>query len=104
MVHLRLRVDLIRLHRLDILSDVDCYFAVFMLLLLPQEPVQDEEEIVKFCEQTGLPVALDETIGNIRDNTLERLAKFTHPGVAAVVSEVYSRYPKLWEGAACNAS
>ncbi|KAG5532630.1 hypothetical protein RHGRI_027056 [Rhododendron griersonianum] len=50
-----------------------------------EEPVQDEEEIVKFCEQTGLPVALDETIGNIRDNTLERLAKFAHPGVAAVV-------------------
>ncbi|KAF7132517.1 hypothetical protein RHSIM_Rhsim09G0118400 [Rhododendron simsii] len=50
-----------------------------------EEPVQDEEEIVKFCEQTGLPVALDETIGNIRDNTIERLAKFTHPGVAAVV-------------------
>ncbi|XP_058184561.1 protein PHYLLO, chloroplastic isoform X7 [Rhododendron vialii] len=50
-----------------------------------EEPVQNEEEIVKFCEQTGLPVALDETIGNIRDNTLERLAKFTHPGVAAVV-------------------
>ncbi|KAI8539299.1 hypothetical protein RHMOL_Rhmol09G0170900 [Rhododendron molle] len=50
-----------------------------------EEPVQDEEEIIKFCEQTGLPVALDETIGNIRDNTLERLAKFTHPGVAAVV-------------------
>lgn len=57
-----------------------------MLLLLFQEPVQDEDEIVKFCEQTGLAVALDETIGNIQDNTLEKLAKFTHPGVAAVVS------------------
>ncbi|KAE9461606.1 hypothetical protein C3L33_06488, partial [Rhododendron williamsianum] len=81
------------LNRLDISADVDCYFVVFMLLLLSLEPLQDEEEIVKFCEQTGLPVALDETIGNIRDNTLERLAKFTHPGVAAVVSPV-------WEGAA----
>lgn len=86
MVHLRLRVDLIRLHRIDILADVDVILLSSCCSYLSQEPVQDEKEIVKFCEQTGLPVALDETIGNIRDNTLERLAKFTHPGVAAVVS------------------
>ncbi|XP_057478284.1 protein PHYLLO, chloroplastic isoform X2 [Actinidia eriantha] len=50
-----------------------------------EEPVQDEDDIIKFCEQTGLPVALDETLGNITENPLKMLAKFTHSGVAAVV-------------------
>ncbi|CAL5350003.1 unnamed protein product [Camellia sinensis] len=50
-----------------------------------EEPVQDEEDIIKFCEETGLPVALDETIENIQENSLEMLAKFTHSGVVAVV-------------------
>ncbi|CAL5421440.1 unnamed protein product [Camellia sinensis] len=50
-----------------------------------EEPVQDEEDIIKFCEETGLPVALDETIENIQENPLEMLAKFTHSGVVAVV-------------------
>ncbi|KAL6961689.1 hypothetical protein U1Q18_002488 [Sarracenia purpurea var. burkii] len=50
-----------------------------------EEPVRDEDDIIKFSEQTGLPVALDETIGNILENPLEGLAKFTHSGVAAVV-------------------
>ncbi|KAF7120245.1 hypothetical protein RHSIM_Rhsim13G0143500 [Rhododendron simsii] len=63
-----------------------------------EEPVQDEEEIVEFCEQTGLPVALDETTGNIQDNTLERLAKFTHPGVAAVV--IKPCFVRVFENAA----
>ncbi|KAI7998104.1 hypothetical protein LOK49_LG10G00524 [Camellia lanceoleosa] len=41
-----------------------------------EEPVQDEEDIIKSCEETGLPVALDETIENIQENSLEMLAKF----------------------------
>ncbi|GFZ18357.1 2-oxoglutarate decarboxylase/hydro-lyase/magnesium ion-binding protein [Actinidia rufa] len=49
-----------------------------------EEPVQDEDHIIKFCEQTGLPIALDETIGNITENHFKMLAKFTHSGVAAV--------------------
>ncbi|CAL5419035.1 unnamed protein product [Camellia sinensis] len=48
------------------------------------EPVQDEEDIIKFCEDTGLRVALDETIENIQENSLKMLAKFTHSGVVAV--------------------
>jgi hypothetical protein len=31
-------------------------------------------------------VALDETIGNIQENTLEKIAKYAHPGIVAVVS------------------
>ncbi|KAF3944586.1 hypothetical protein CMV_028957 [Castanea mollissima] len=50
-----------------------------------EEPVQDENDIIKFCEYSGLPVALDETIGSIQENTLEKLAKYSHPGIVAVV-------------------
>lgn len=51
-----------------------------------QEPVNNEESIVKFCKETGLPVALDETINSVRKNSLEALQKYIHSGVAAVVS------------------
>ena len=51
-----------------------------------QEPVQDEDDILKFCEASGLPVAIDETIDKIQKNPLEKLVKFTHPGIVAVVS------------------
>ncbi|XP_015952579.1 protein PHYLLO, chloroplastic isoform X1 [Arachis duranensis] len=50
-----------------------------------EEPVQDEDDIVKFCEESGLPVALDETIDKIQENPLGTLVKFTHPGIVAVV-------------------
>ncbi|CAK9183146.1 unnamed protein product, partial [Ilex paraguariensis] len=50
-----------------------------------EEPVSDEDDIIKFCEETGLPVALDETLDNIADNHLEVLAKFTHSRIVAVV-------------------
>ncbi|XP_045833302.1 protein PHYLLO, chloroplastic isoform X1 [Trifolium pratense] len=50
-----------------------------------EEPVQDEDDILKFCEESGLPVALDETIDKIQENPLEKLVKFTHPGIVAVV-------------------
>ncbi|XP_057414973.1 protein PHYLLO, chloroplastic isoform X3 [Lotus japonicus] len=50
-----------------------------------EEPVQDEDDILMFCEQSGLPVALDETIDKIQENPLEKLVKFTHPGIVSVV-------------------
>ncbi|CAI9096378.1 OLC1v1032508C2 [Oldenlandia corymbosa var. corymbosa] len=49
-----------------------------------EEPVRDEDAILKFCEETGLPVALDETI-NTRADPVEVLKKYTHSGVVAVV-------------------
>ncbi|KAL8128672.1 hypothetical protein V2J09_017827 [Rumex salicifolius] len=50
-----------------------------------EEPVRNENDIIKFCEKTGLPVALDETLDNIQGNTIERLNIFSHPGIVAVV-------------------
>ncbi|XP_059655618.1 protein PHYLLO, chloroplastic isoform X4 [Cornus florida] len=50
-----------------------------------EEPVEVEDDIINFCEDTGLPVALDETIDNIQENPYEMLAKFTHSGIVAVV-------------------
>lgn len=50
-----------------------------------EEPVQCEDDIVRFCEETGLPVALDETIDKIHGNIPDSLARFTHPGVVALV-------------------
>lgn len=50
-----------------------------------EEPVNDEDDIIKFCEETGLPVALDETINSIRKNHLKVLAKHTHPMIVAFV-------------------
>ncbi|CAN0923899.1 Protein PHYLLO, chloroplastic [Linum grandiflorum] len=50
-----------------------------------EEPVQNEEEIVKYCNESGLPVALDETIDNIAGNPLDILAKYAHPNIVAVV-------------------
>ncbi|XAR65339.1 2-succinyl-5-enolpyruvyl-6-hydroxy-3-cyclohexene-1-carboxylic-acid synthase [Bertholletia excelsa] len=50
-----------------------------------EEPVQNEDDIIKFCEETGLPVALDETVNNIQEDALKKLSDFAHPGVTAVV-------------------
>ncbi|KAL3654341.1 hypothetical protein CASFOL_004022 [Castilleja foliolosa] len=51
-----------------------------------EEPVNNKDDIVRFCKETGLPVALDETINSIEDNiTLEVLQKYSHSGIAAVV-------------------
>lgn len=52
-----------------------------------QEPVKDEDDIIKFCEETGLPVALDETMDKIGETPLQKLAKFSHSGIVAVVSD-----------------
>lgn len=54
--------------------------------LLFQEPVKDKNDIIRFCEESGLPVALDETIDCIQENPLKMLAKYDHPGIVAVVS------------------
>lgn len=51
-----------------------------------QEPVKDETDIIRFCEESGLPVALDETIDSIQENPLDMLAKYKHPGIVAIVS------------------
>lgn len=50
-----------------------------------EEPVNLEDDIIKFCEETGLPVALDETIDNIKGDPLDKLIEFMHPGIVAVV-------------------
>lgn len=50
-----------------------------------EEPVSLEEDINKFCEETGLPVALDETIDNLKGDVLSHLNKYAHPGIVAVV-------------------
>ncbi|KAL4185626.1 hypothetical protein AMTRI_Chr10g231600 [Amborella trichopoda] len=50
-----------------------------------EEPVNSEEDISRFCEETGLPVALDETIDNMRGDFLDKLVEFVHPGIVAVV-------------------
>lgn len=50
-----------------------------------EEPVKDEDDIIKFCEETGLPVALDETMDKIGETPLQKLAKFSHSGIVAVV-------------------
>ncbi|XP_011009175.1 PREDICTED: protein PHYLLO, chloroplastic isoform X3 [Populus euphratica] len=49
-----------------------------------EEPVENVDDIVKFCEETGLPAALDETINNFQESHLKMLAKYTHPGIVAV--------------------
>lgn len=53
-----------------------------------QEPINNEDDIVKFCEETDLAVALDETINCIKENPLQVLQKYNHSGVAAVVSSI----------------
>ncbi|KAG0463335.1 hypothetical protein HPP92_019404 [Vanilla planifolia] len=50
-----------------------------------EEPVCFEDDIITFCEETGLFVALDETIDNITWENLHKLGKFVHPGIVAVV-------------------
>ncbi|XP_048134973.1 protein PHYLLO, chloroplastic isoform X3 [Rhodamnia argentea] len=50
-----------------------------------EEPVRDERDIVKFCEESGLSVALDETIDHCRQDPLKMLADYVHPGIVAVV-------------------
>uniref|UniRef100_A0A7N0VBE5 Mandelate racemase/muconate lactonizing enzyme C-terminal domain-containing protein n=2 Tax=Kalanchoe fedtschenkoi TaxID=63787 RepID=A0A7N0VBE5_KALFE len=50
-----------------------------------EEPVQHDADILRFCEETGIAVALDETLSSIQGNPIDYLSKFNHPGIAAVV-------------------
>ncbi|KAL2905213.1 Protein PHYLLO chloroplastic [Bienertia sinuspersici] len=50
-----------------------------------EEPVQCEDDIVRFCEESGLPVALDETIDNFQGKIHDSLNRFAHPGIVALV-------------------
>lgn len=43
-------------------------------------------DLIKFCDKTGLPVALDETIDNLKGNIIAKLHQFVHPGIVALVS------------------
>ncbi|GAB2230486.1 hypothetical protein Droror1_Dr00014754 [Drosera rotundifolia] len=49
------------------------------------QPVQDEDDIIRFCEESSLPVPLDETIDNVHGDVLVALGRFTHPGIVALV-------------------
>lgn len=50
-----------------------------------EEPVCLEDDIINFCEESGLPVALDETIDNLKGDVLHKLHQFVHPGIVALV-------------------
>ncbi|GLU04852.1 hypothetical protein SLE2022_219810 [Rubroshorea leprosula] len=50
-----------------------------------EEPVQDEDDILRFCEESGLPVALDESIEHCQENPLNTLFKYSHPRIVALV-------------------
>ncbi|CAA7053570.1 unnamed protein product [Microthlaspi erraticum] len=50
-----------------------------------EEPVQNKDDLIRFHEETGLPVALDETLDDFEECPLRMLSKYTHPGVVAVV-------------------
>ncbi|KAL5987497.1 hypothetical protein ACLOJK_035245 [Asimina triloba] len=50
-----------------------------------EEPVCSEDDILTFCEETGLPVALDETIDNIQGDPLRKLMAYVHTGIVAIV-------------------
>ncbi|KAI4302200.1 hypothetical protein MLD38_037978 [Melastoma candidum] len=49
-----------------------------------EEPVQKHEDIIRFCEESGLPVAVDETVDDSRAD-LMKLAAYEHPGIVAFV-------------------
>lgn len=57
-----------------------------MLFIKFQEPIKPEHNIIKFCEDSGLPVALDETLDAIKGDFVNHLQKYAHPGIAAIVS------------------
>lgn len=51
-----------------------------------QEPVQNKDDLIRFHEESGLPVALDETLDDFEECPLRMLTKYAHPGIVAVVS------------------
>ncbi|WVZ74855.1 hypothetical protein U9M48_022979 [Paspalum notatum var. saurae] len=50
-----------------------------------EEPVNSVNDLIKFCEKSGLPVAIDETIDNIKGDVIPKLHQFVHPGIVALV-------------------
>ncbi|XP_019053464.1 PREDICTED: protein PHYLLO, chloroplastic isoform X2 [Nelumbo nucifera] len=50
-----------------------------------EEPVDSVDDIIKFCEETGLPVALDETIDSMQEDPVDKLSEFVQPCIVAVV-------------------
>ncbi|XP_023642879.1 protein PHYLLO, chloroplastic isoform X2 [Capsella rubella] len=50
-----------------------------------EEPVQNKDDLIRFHEETGLPVALDETLDDFEECPLRMLTKYAHPGIVAVV-------------------
>ncbi|KAM3241842.1 hypothetical protein ACQJBY_054524 [Aegilops geniculata] len=50
-----------------------------------EEPVSSVHDLIKFCENSGLPVALDESIDNLKGGPIQKLHQFVHPGIVAVV-------------------
>lgn len=47
-----------------------------------EEPVKDPKDLLKFCKETGLPVALDESIDKNAENVMQM---FSHIGLAAAI-------------------
>nr|XP_051209292.1 protein PHYLLO, chloroplastic isoform X2 [Lolium perenne] len=50
-----------------------------------EEPVISVDDLIKYCENSGLPVALDESIDNLKGDPIDKLQQFVHPGIVAVV-------------------
>ncbi|OEL19228.1 Protein PHYLLO, chloroplastic [Dichanthelium oligosanthes] len=50
-----------------------------------KEPVRSVNDLIKFCDKSGLPVALDETIDNLKGDVIAKLHQFVHPGIVALV-------------------
>ncbi|RLN09825.1 protein PHYLLO, chloroplastic isoform X1 [Panicum miliaceum] len=50
-----------------------------------EEPVSSVNDLIKFCDKSGLPVALDETIDNLKGDVIPKLHQFVHPGIVALV-------------------
>lgn len=48
-------------------------------------------DILKFCDESSLPVALDETIDNLKGDLFHGLKKFAHPGIVAIVSKTWGK-------------
>ncbi|XP_062219458.1 protein PHYLLO, chloroplastic isoform X3 [Phragmites australis] len=61
------------------------YRAKSLRLQYIEEPVSSVNDLIKFCEKSGLPVALDETIDNLKGDVIPKLHQFVHPGIVALV-------------------
>jgi len=61
------------------------YRAKSLRLEYIEEPVSSVNDLIKFCDKSGLPVALDETIDNLKGDVIPKLHQFVHPGIVALV-------------------